>query len=347
MIFTIWVTDECNLRCKYCYVDKHTARMDRETAQKCMEFIEEKIKNTAHDTGETVIRFHGGEPLLNFEIIKYISEEMKKRLDGQVSFEMTTNGTVMSPQILQFIKENVRLSVSIDGDRQCNDLQRVDKYGEGTYERISRTMEELTKNGVKFIIRMTVNTANVEHLYDNYRHFYEQGYRYIGFSEDETDTSWNPEYMNILEKNVSEIFSYLTRVNYKMAQYELRNLRQAKFAARMPCDGCDTNYHMNVDGKIYPCIITVGNPLYEMGSVDEGIDQEKVKAFQEVNEKPTTGCSGCSFYDNCRSKSCKAVNQCFTGSPMTPPVIFCNLNHRYYRVFLNHKNILEEAGVAQ
>lgn len=346
MFFTIWVTNDCNLRCKYCYVNKKTAYMNRETAEKCVEFMEEKIKNTVHGTEETVIRFHGGEPLLNFKVIQYISEEMKKRLDGHVSFEMTTNGTVMNPQMMQFIKENVRLSVSIDGDKTSNDLQRVDPKGEGTYERVKHTLEELTKHGVPFMIRMTVNTANVEQLFDNYRHFYEQGYRNIGFSEDETDTSWNMAYLDAFEKNVSEIFTYLAKVNYKMAQYELHNLRQAKFAARGACDGCDTNYHINVDGKIYPCMITVGNDLYEMGSVCEGIDQIKVKAFQEENEKVTVGCSGCSFYDNCRSKSCKAVNQCFTGNPLMPPVIFCNLQHRYYKILQNHKHILEGIEIA-
>lgn len=341
MIFTIWVTNDCNLRCKYCYVNKNTAYMDMETAKKCIGFMEEKIKSAVHGTGETVIRFHGGEPLLNFKVIQYISEEMKKRLDGHVSFEMTTNGTVMNPEIMQFIKENVRLSVSIDGDKQYNDLQRVDKKGEGTYEKVNHTMEQLTKNRVPFMIRMTVNTANAEHLYDNYRHFYEQGYRHIGFSEDETDSSWNKTYLDALEKNISEIFTYLTNVNYKMAQYELHNLRQTKFAKRAACDGCETSYHINVDGKIYPCIITVGNHLYEMGTIFEGIDQIKVKEFQEENEKLTVGCDGCSFYHNCRSKSCKAVNYCFTGNSLMPPVIFCNLQHRYYKIFQNHKNILE------
>lgn len=346
MVFTVWVTYDCNLRCKYCYVNKNNSFMDMDTAKKCVVFMEKEIKSKVQGTEETLIRFHGGEPLLNFKVIQYISRAMKDKLDGHVSFEMTTNGTVMNPEIMQFIKDNVRLSVSIDGDRLSNDLQRVDKLGEGTFERVNQTMERLTKQEIPFMIRMTVNTANVKHLYENYKYFYEQGYRNIGFSEDESDQSWNIEYLDALEKNVADIFTFLSEVNYKMAQYELYNLRQSKFGKRLGCEGGITKYHINVDGKLYPCIMTVGNELYEMGSLDEGTDDKKVNKYQEDNEKDTTGCDGCSFYHNCRSKSCKAVNQYFTGNPLMPPVIFCNLQHRYYKILQKHQNILEEIQIA-
>ena len=102
MDFTIWVTRRCNLSCKYCYEgnNKLAASMDIKTADKTIEFICKTIKKV--DENINVI-FHGGEPLLEYDLIKYFIKSLKENIDTRrINFGITTNGTIINDEIYNF-----------------------------------------------------------------------------------------------------------------------------------------------------------------------------------------------------------------------------------------------------
>ena len=138
---TICVSNDCNLRCKYCYAHggdygKKRTLMTKKTARDIVNFC---INNFSRIDS---IMFFGGEPLLNYKIIEYICEEFK--LAARTSsfntplFSIVTNGTLYNEEILNLIKKHIsHITVSIDGAKSINDTNRVFKNGTGTYKRIT------------------------------------------------------------------------------------------------------------------------------------------------------------------------------------------------------------------
>lgn len=128
MNITFWVTEKCNLACKYCYVHKQPKTMTLETAEQTIKYFTDKFDETVAAGKRINVALHGGEPLLNFDVIRYIVETLKERYDGHIIFTMTTNGTVFEKDIYDFIKGKVQISVSIDGNKVFLPGESEEKY---------------------------------------------------------------------------------------------------------------------------------------------------------------------------------------------------------------------------
>ena len=114
MVYTIWVTEACNLRCKYCYEgsEKNQLHMTLETAEQVLRFMEKDFD--IENEEELVVNFHGGEPFIGYKLIKFFVEELRKRYQHRCNlfFSATTNATLFTPDIIEFIqKENIAISL--------------------------------------------------------------------------------------------------------------------------------------------------------------------------------------------------------------------------------------------
>ena len=159
------VTQKCNLRCKYCiYGDENekfrsfneTKDMPLEVALKSIDSILNRVDD------EFYITFYGGEPLINFRLIKEVVEYvLSLKLNTKLNFSMTTNLTLMSKDIAKFIAntENFSVVCSIDGDRLTHDEYRVDINGKGSFDRTLKGLEilynELKKKGKEDLILLS------------------------------------------------------------------------------------------------------------------------------------------------------------------------------------------------
>lgn len=141
---------DCNMRCGYCYGDggsyhRERSLMSTETAFKAID--------TAQALGDIkVITLFGGEPLLNFEVIKDIVEKTEPAIISGI----ITNGTIMNKEIAEFIKAHrIPLTISIDGPQPVHDASRVYPDGRGTHYKVVQTMEMLKKAGIPFAVEAT------------------------------------------------------------------------------------------------------------------------------------------------------------------------------------------------
>jgi uncharacterized protein len=132
------ISQTCNLRCSYCYGDKgkfgsEGACMTKEVAEKAIRFLVEKSKII--NSQYFLITFFGGEPLLNFELIKFVIEFNKTEYpDKEFTYTFTTNGTLFTHEIIDYIKSNnVSILISIDGDKKIHDSSRVFEDGKGSF----------------------------------------------------------------------------------------------------------------------------------------------------------------------------------------------------------------------
>jgi uncharacterized protein len=175
----------CNLGCAYCFfLDKELLyegdrfRMSDEVLER---YIVQLIE--AHRTSQVTIAWQGGEPtLMGVDFYRRAIEIAERHRRPGMTFlhTMQTNGTLLDDEWCEFFREHdVLIGISIDGPRELHDAYRVDKRGNGTFDKVMRGLRLLQQHGVEYNVLTTVNRVNAEHPLDVYR-----------FLRDEVGTAW-------------------------------------------------------------------------------------------------------------------------------------------------------------
>lgn len=344
MNITFWVTERCNLLCKYCYVHKQPKTMSLKTAEQSIACFTDKFETTISQGKRINVALHGGEPLLNFEVLEYIVNTLKNRYDGHIIFTMTTNGTMLTKEMYEFLKGKVQLSVSIDGKREINDINRVYPNGESSFDKVMETLHFLKTQGEYVRVRMTVNKETLRQMAENYIYLEKMNMGVVTFALD-AGAAWNTQDMKIYYENYEQIMEYLIKTNIKEAQYFLFNLKEITFRRRTGCDGGSNTFHISADGGIYPCALATDKVDYWLGDVWCGILPEKLAELQRINAIPVRGCGKCTFKNNCSAQVCKLINKAYTGDYYTVSAFTCNEKDIIYRIYKKYKYILEDFHV--
>ncbi len=170
-VFYIILTTGCNFKCKYCYlsslINPKARIMNINTAKKTINYISKYIKKVKDEIPKVVL--YGGEPLLNFKVMKYIIIKIRERIRKKeipfVNLILITNGSLITESIAKFLKENkVLVAVSLDGQKDINDMNRIYPQGRGTYQDIIRGIKILNKENINPTISCTINKENVGKL---------------------------------------------------------------------------------------------------------------------------------------------------------------------------------------
>ncbi len=178
------VTSSCNYKCEYCFVESRfdnpqNTKMTKEVAKKGIELIK-------RNTNRIKIIFYGGEPFLNFEIIKYVADEANKN-NLEVNYTIISNGSIVNEEIIKFLKDyNVSLSISLDGQEETNDKARKYHNNKGTFQKVKKTLHQLKDAGIRFGISCTISTYNMnkpEEILEILEEFNIKGFGYNLLSE--------------------------------------------------------------------------------------------------------------------------------------------------------------------
>lgn len=148
------VTEACNLRCKYCifsgsYFDMRTHQSKMMSVETAIESVDYYINNQKEfkkiaPEKESVISFYGGEPLLNFELIKKVVFYVKEKKFSTL-FAITTNATLFTKSVVEFlVSNNFLVSISLDGSEKEHNRNRVYSNGHGTYKRVMQGIRMLS-----------------------------------------------------------------------------------------------------------------------------------------------------------------------------------------------------------
>ncbi len=163
------ITEECNLRCTYCVFDeKHIFERNHSNKTMPLELAFEEVKNFYNRTNqeEGYIVFYGGEPLLAFDMIKQIVDYANQISNRRLKFSLTTNGLALSENKFDFlIENNFLITVSLDGDKETHDKQRVTVTGKGTFDAITNNLKKLKNYNPQFLknnvlINCVISDAN-------------------------------------------------------------------------------------------------------------------------------------------------------------------------------------------
>ncbi len=152
------VTDDCNFRCKYCgysgqydYWRTHQSKyMDFDIAKKSLDYflnILTNYENTGFEQQQRTISFYGGEPLLNFKLIKEVVNYVNRNFkDKNIVFSLTTNGSLLNDEIIDFFeKHGIIPAISFDGPEEEHDRNRVFKSGKGTHDIVFKNIQKIRK----------------------------------------------------------------------------------------------------------------------------------------------------------------------------------------------------------
>lgn len=173
---TFCVTEECNLRCKYCYmIGKNSFhRMNIETAKRAVDFF----LSQPYTEEAVVWDFIGGEPTLEIDLIEQIVEyiqlqtfKLKHPWFTKYTISVGSNGLLYdSPQVQKFImrhRSHLSFSITIDGNKEKHDLQRVRPDGSGSYDTVAQNVKLWLKQFPNAITKVTFASDDLPMLKDS------------------------------------------------------------------------------------------------------------------------------------------------------------------------------------
>lgn len=204
MKYTFSITQQCNLRCGYCYIDKRDGRMTIPVAQRAIEFA---FKNTPPEE-KIDIGFFGGEPLLEFGLIQDITGmiEAHPSFDRErVELTVVTNGTVFSNQIANFLNQhNIGFCVSYDGLPQVHDSFRTFADGKGSALIVEHTIQKAVEALPCVLVNTVYHPKSFLLLPQAVQHLSSMGLRQIYLNPDFT-APWSKTEADLLLKVYAEI----------------------------------------------------------------------------------------------------------------------------------------------
>jgi uncharacterized protein len=156
----LFLAQECNMRCVYCYGDgggyAGEGLMSEETALRAVDWLMENSGSAP----KVNIGFFGGEPLLNFTLMRKIvpyARQKAQEKGKKLTFGMTTNGSLLSDEVITFIKDaEVQSLISFDGPPEVQNRQRPFKDGSGSYDRVHANVQKLREAVPHLSARATV-----------------------------------------------------------------------------------------------------------------------------------------------------------------------------------------------
>lgn len=347
LIISFPIIHECNLRCRYCYAksgdvyEGHSRILSREVINGIIHFAQEKFNDIKKIRLEFV---SGGEPLLNpdlfFELVGYF--ENKVRLLGyELQILLLNNGTMLDKNVLEKIaKLNVDLAVSLDGPKEIQDYQRPFANGEGSYDRVSRSIQCIQDMNVKNIRVWIVSvvTAKTSDIYSILLHHKSLG---ITSAELRVMRGDEPADMALTEANLDlfikiyDDFAKQLRENphdismilndYDTFGKLIKRVLLRKGVVRR-CTAGYYKFSFTADGEIYPCDSFVGHKNFLEGNVITGDWNENIyEEFRDlslVSGKKMAPCDDCKVRAFC-SSDCHFNSYCSNGDIWNKEGAFC------------------------
>ncbi len=313
------VAHECNLACRYCFAGEgeyhgERALMSEEVGRAALDFL---VKNSGNRRNLEV-DFFGGEPLLNWEVVKKLvayGRSLEEANDKHFRFTITTNGTLLTDEILDFVnREMDNIVLSIDGRKEVNDRMRPWRSGKGAaeadgaqsvYDRIIPKYLKVarSRNEERYFVRGTFTRENLD-FSEDVKHLADLGFTRISV---EPVVAGPDDPWSIREEDIPFLLDEYDRLAALCMQYrrEGKPFHFFHFDIDLeggPCvakrlSGCGSGCeYLGVTpwGDLYPCHQFVGNERFVMGNVFDGITREDIREqFLSSNVYTRDECGKC------------------------------------------------------
>lgn len=331
MKVVLHLTKSCNLRCRYCYAaSKGPEHMAAATARQAIELA------IAEGGDSACVSFFGGEPLLLFDRIRELTAyalAAGRRAGCRMHFRMSTNGLLFDEHKLAFCRDHGLLfAVSMDGDQQAHDAQRVFPDGSGSYAALQRKLELILRYNPRAIFTSVITPATVERLLPSLETMWAAGIRYFVHQLDYHHPDWRPEHLERLAESYRQAAGfYLDKVrsgeHFHLGLFDdkIKTHADSPFELGRICDFGAEKVSVAPDGTLYPCVQFISDRPdagdYRIGHVATGFTPRRAELIR-ANRQPRAQCAGCAFDGRC-TNYCGCVNWQTTGRLTEVPGILC------------------------
>ncbi len=304
------IAHTCNLNCSYCFASQgkyhgERAVMSFEVGKRALDFLVEN-SGSRHNLE---VDFFGGEPLLNFQVVKDLvayARSIEKQHNKNFRFTLTTNGVLIDDDVIDFAnKECANVVLSLDGRKEIHDRFRVDYSGKGSFDAIVPKFQKLVeaRGGKNYYMRGTFTHANPDFLEDI------KVMLDLGFNELSMEpvvcapgdpAELTPSDMEIVKDQYEKLAELMLEKKkegkpFTFYHYMIDLTGGPCIYKRISGCGSGTEYMAVTPwGDLYPCHQFVGEEKYKLGNVFDGVDNlEAQDEFASCNVYAREECRSC------------------------------------------------------
>ena len=304
------IAHTCNLNCEYCFASQgkykgERAVMSFEVGKRALDWL---IENSG-SRKNLEVDFFGGEPLMNFEVVKRLvayARSIEKEKGKNFRFTLTTNGLLIDDDVIEFAnKEMSNVVLSLDGRKEIHDRFRVDYNGNGSFDKIVPKFQKLVKarGNKNYYMRGTFTHANPDFLED-IKVMLDLGFTELSM-EPVVCAAGDPS--ELTPEDITVVMEQYEKLAFLMLQKEKEG-KPFTFYHYMidltggPCiykriSGCGSGTeYMAVTpwGDLYPCHQFVGDEKFKLGDIYNGVTNPTVQnSFKECNVYAREDCRNC------------------------------------------------------
>ena len=322
------VAHTCNLNCSYCFASQgkyhgERALMSFDVGKRALDFL---IENSG-SRKNLEVDFFGGEPLLNWDVVKRLVAYARSReaeCGKHFRFTLTTNGLLIDDEVIGFCnKEMHNVVLSLDGRREVHDRFRKDYAGNGSYDKIVPKFLEFVKarDDKNYYVRGTFTHYNTDFTNDIF-HMADLGFSELSI---EPVVCAPDDPCALTEEDLPVLFRQYELLAQEMLKREKEG-RPFNFYHYMidlshgPCiykrlSGCGSGTEylaVTPWGELFPCHQFVGDAEYSMGNVRDGVTNTELREkFRRCNVYARPECADCwaKLYcsGGCAANACHAT----------------------------------------
>ena len=304
------VAHTCNLSCDYCFAAQGKYHGDRalmsfEVGKRALDFLIENSENQKN----LEVDFFGGEPLMNWEVVKQLvayGRSREEETGKHFRFTLTTNGVLVDDEVIEFSNQEMNnVVMSLDGRREAHDALRKTVTGRGSYDEIVPKFQKFAKlrGEREYYIRGTYTNRNVEFTKDIF-HMADLGFDKLSmepvvcppddpYALSDKDMPVLLEQYEILAKEMLRrekegkpitFYHYMIDLEHGPCVYK-----------RISGCGSGTEYMAVTPwGDLYPCHQFVGEEKFRLGNIWDGVDNDAVREeFKRCNAYARPDCQDC------------------------------------------------------
>ncbi|MDR1544024.1 MAG: 4Fe-4S cluster-binding domain-containing protein [Prevotellaceae bacterium] len=296
------ISGNCNLRCAYCFARQNGkfnfANMSVEQGLKIIDFAVNK--NSLVKTFD--ICFFGGEPMLMFDTMKSVVENIEHKYENvKFLYSITTNGTIVSGEIISFLKTyNFSILVSFDG--QTNN--RPFNNGENSTNQVLLNVEKFANANIPITLRPTI-TSNSTEICETFD-FFEKlkipfvfSFAYNSVNKEHNLSNYSQCELQSIDNQLSQLMKYYENIICNDKIFYCQTIKESlsnihfRLLNSIACAAGFSSFTINADGSIYTCQHFANNIDDACGNIETGIDKTKKLKFRSPFLDDIKECQSC------------------------------------------------------
>ena len=307
LIAELYLTENCNMDCRYCFVSKSKKVMSLETAKRTVDFI------ASQPYENKIICFFGGEPLLEFNLLMKVVHYANKM--GIKRFNVCTNGTLLNKKIIAYFNaNNIVPMLSIDGMQVAHDTERISKIAKGTFKHIEKKFILLRDfyKADKIQIQITVTPSNIFYLKESVDYLFNMGMNFdiniVPVVANDYRYFWSQEHLNEFRDSIYAISNLFIMAYKKGRIFNISHMCCTPFRDLLNyfnkghkfkyCFAGTRHLSITVDGNIFPCFYFAGiknNRRFLLGNIRDGLNSKALfsRELQHCSHKLNNGPVSC------------------------------------------------------